>query len=99
MSNPIAGEVIALRCVIVIRGTSNPFEVEVMSSIEDASGDMVPIPTDPDDGKVFCAPAKIVESMINPIAMAPTPIQPRKEISFFTCRDFPDKDRDFTLSF
>ena len=55
MSNPVAGEAMALRCVCVIRGMSKPFDVDFISSSDDASGVVVPIPAAPFEGKIFCA--------------------------------------------
>src|SRR5262249_42920292 len=59
MSKPVAGALIASRCVFVIRGTSTPFFVLFISSTDEPSGVVVPIPTLPDDGKVFCANAEL----------------------------------------
>jgi hypothetical protein len=47
MTNPVAGLLIASRWVLVMRGGRNPFVVLVMSSIEDAAGEAVPIDTIP----------------------------------------------------
>ena len=41
----MAGAVIAVRCVVVIRGTRMPLSVAVMSKAADASGLVVLIPT------------------------------------------------------
>jgi len=53
MSNAGEGEVIASLCAFVILGIRIPFEVEVISSSDDAFGDSVPIPTAPVDGNMF----------------------------------------------
>jgi hypothetical protein len=55
MINPLEGEIMAARCVEVIRGSKKPFEVDFSSSIEDELGTVVPILTGP--GKEFCAVA------------------------------------------
>ena len=55
MSNPVAGDAIASRCVFVSREINIPFDVEFISSKEDVFGDVVPIPAAPLDGKVFWA--------------------------------------------
>ena len=47
MSSPVAGLAIAFLCVFVMLGMSNPFVVLVTSSIEDAFGVVVPMPTFP----------------------------------------------------
>jgi hypothetical protein len=55
MSNPVAGDAMALRCASVIRGISKPLFDPFTSSNADASGVVVPIPALPEEGKVFCA--------------------------------------------
>ena len=48
----------ALRCTVVIRGMSNPFDVLTISSKAEEVGAVVPIPALPVDGNVFvCAVA------------------------------------------
>jgi len=48
-NNPRAGETIANLCEVVNLGTRNPLSLALNSSIEDWSGDSVPIPI------LFCA--------------------------------------------
>jgi hypothetical protein len=55
MNNPVAGATIASALIFSHPGISNPFLVDLISSNEDALGEVVPIPTAPVDGKVFCA--------------------------------------------
>ena len=56
MSKPVAGAAIASRCAFVIRGASNPCEVDCISTIALETGVVVPIPALPDAGKIFvCA--------------------------------------------
>jgi len=45
----------ALRFASVMRGISKPYVVDLISSSEDAFGVVVPIPTAPFAGNVFCA--------------------------------------------
>jgi hypothetical protein len=45
ITRPVAGEEIALRCVVVILGGKNPFVVELTSNCADALGELVPTPT------------------------------------------------------
>ena len=47
MVRPMAGEVIAVRCAVVIRGGRNPFVVEATSKRADAAGVEAPMPTCP----------------------------------------------------
>lgn len=42
---PVAGETIALRCVVLILGTSNPCVFELISTFAEGSGTFVPMPT------------------------------------------------------
>jgi hypothetical protein len=65
----VAGVVMALRCVKVIRGINIPFDVDFTSSKEDRSGDVVPIPAAPFAGKVFCA-SNLTQKKITAIAAA-----------------------------
>ena len=44
---PVAGVVIASRCVVVMRGGRKPFVVDDTSSSAVAAGDAVPMPTLP----------------------------------------------------
>jgi hypothetical protein len=45
ITNPVAGLAIASRSVVVIRGGKNPWVVELTSSLAEAAGLLVPIPT------------------------------------------------------
>jgi hypothetical protein len=66
----------ASRWVFVIRGISNPFEVDFISSKEDALGVVVPIPAAPVAGKIFvCALLICVYKKMATIANATLPEQ------------------------
>ena len=45
MVSPVAGETIASRCAVVIRGGKKPLVIELASNTAEASGVAVPIPT------------------------------------------------------
>jgi hypothetical protein len=45
ITSPAAGELIALRCAFVILGGRKPRETELMSSLAEGSGVVVPMPT------------------------------------------------------
>ena len=45
MTKPIAGEAMASRCKVVMRGGRKPWAVLAISTFADAFGDVVPIPT------------------------------------------------------
>ncbi len=45
----------AFRCALVMRGGRKPCVVDFNSSMDDASGVVVPIPALPLEGNVFCA--------------------------------------------
>ena len=47
-----------MRCASVIRGTSTPLDVEVISSNEDLFGDVVPMPAAPVEGKTLVCACK-----------------------------------------
>ena len=64
MSNPFAGEAIALRCACVMRGINKPFVVDFISKSEDAFGAVVPMPAEPVEGKVFVWATITVEKNI-----------------------------------
>src|SRR5215471_16717460 len=68
MSRPVAGDAIESRCVFVMRDISKPFEVDLISSSEDAWGVVVPIPAAPVAGKMFCACALIIPRTLNDIS-------------------------------
>ena len=51
----------ASRCVLVIRGMSNPFVVDLISSREEASGVRVPMPAEPVEGKVLVCVKAILQ--------------------------------------
>ena len=56
----------ALRCVSVIRGISNPFVVDLISNNDDEFGVVVPIPAAPLEGNILvCAVEFFEDKMIN----------------------------------
>ena len=66
MSNPVAGVAMPSRWFLVILGIKIPFEVDFISSKEEASGVTVPMPALPVDGKMFVC-AKVFATVKNTI--------------------------------
>ena len=60
----------ASRCVLVMRGTSIPFVVLVISSREDALGVVVPMPALPVAGKVLVCAVALPEHIMMIAAMS-----------------------------
>ena len=63
-SSPFAGVGIAFRCIVDIRGTSNPLSVDVKSSNELASGAGLLMPTFCENDAVLKTEMKIIQAML-----------------------------------
>ena len=63
MSKPVAGDTIESRFPLLMRGIRRPFVVDFISSSEEAFGVVVPMPTEPVEGKIFCALVLLISKM------------------------------------